>query len=243
MKFLLTAAFTPLFLATHSGAAVIASTDFDARTLATTNVANDTATGPSLNWVTNGVNNPGSMVARAQNGPTGQALFDTTTLTQKMFAPALNTGNGNTFWTTNISLTVSAGSTVSLESVTFDYWAISGGGAQNVTRASDFTATLFNPSAVSVGTASINDASNGTTPGAGTPVTLTFSSPIGLLDPGTYTLQIKGGDYAGTDETGNHTGIDNLSINGTVSAVPEPASLGLSALGLACLAFLRRRPA
>ena len=240
MKFFLTAVIPHAFMITWSGAAVIASTNFDGRVLGTTNVANDTATGSSLNWVTNGVANPGSMNALA-GGVTGQALFNTTTLTQNMFAPAVNTGNGNTFWTTNISLTVSPGSTVSLENITFDYWAISGGGAQNPNRRSDFTATLFNPSAVSVGAVSITDVINGTDnfSGVGTPVTLTFSSPIALIAPGTYSLQIRGGDYAGTDETGNHTGIDNLSVNGTV--VPEPTSLALSSLGLICLASLRRR--
>ena len=42
-------------------AEVIASTTFDGRTLSETNVANDTAS--DLNWIVNGVEDPGSMVS------------------------------------------------------------------------------------------------------------------------------------------------------------------------------------
>ena len=62
---------------------------------------------------------------------------------------------------------------------------------------------------------------------------------MALSDPGTYTLRIKGGDFLGLDESGNHTAIDNLSINGTFTAVPEPSAALLGGLGL--LALLRRR--
>lgn len=214
-------------------AAVIASTDFDGRVLNPSNTATE------LDWVTNGVADPGNMSAFLANGTTAQALFDNNALVQNMFAPALNTGNGNTFWNTSVNLTVLSGATVSLESVSFDYWAISGSAVQNVNRRADFVVTLFDPSAASVGEVSDNVINGtGVASGAGTPVSLVFSSPINLTAPGTYTLRIRGGDII-NNETGNHTAIDNLSINGTVGVIPEPSSLALSALGF--FGLMRRR--
>ena len=65
-NFLFTAALTQAVFSSSAGATVIiASTNFDERTLGETNVANDTAIGASLNWVTNGVADPGSMNALA----------------------------------------------------------------------------------------------------------------------------------------------------------------------------------
>jgi hypothetical protein len=171
------------------------------------------------------------MVALNQNGPSGVALWSTP-LTQNMFAPNLNTGNGDTFWTTNVSLTVSSGSAVTLTDVSFNYWAINGSGAVNPDRRSDFTVSLINPSAVTVATVDIIDSFFRTSPIL---VTATFTSPMLLSDSGTYTLRIKGGDFLGTNESGTHTAIDDLSING----IPEPSAALLGGLGL--LALLRRR--
>jgi hypothetical protein len=131
---------------------------------------------------------------------------------------------------------------VSIDSVAFDYWAVSASQVQNVNRRSDFEVTLLDPSCSPVGTVSIGDVVNGNTfaPGAGTPVLLTFTSPIDLTLPGTYTLGIKAGDFIPPDETGNHTGIDNLTINGT-ALIPEPARGVLAMASLALLAFRRQR--
>ena len=213
-----------------AAAVTLASTNFDGRVLSPVHTATD------LNWVLNGLDDPGNMAAlNAAAAP--QTIFDGA-FVANMFAPGLNTGNGNTFWTTSVALTVSSGSNVTLTDVTFDYWSINGGQSQNVDRRSDFTITLLDPSAASVASVDVVDTISGTA--AGVPlVTATFTSPIALTAPGTYTLVIKGGDFAGTDETGNHTAIDNLSIIGTVSAVPEPSSALLAGLGL--LAMLRRQ--
>ena len=220
--------------AISTNAAIIAATNFDGRTLTTTTNANDTATGASLAWTTNGVTNPGSMVAV---NTAGVGLFNSNALTQNMFAPGLNTANLNTSWTTNVSLTVSSGSTVTLTDVTFNAWSLSGSQAQNPDKKLDFTVSLINPSAATIATVNITDFISGLT--AGSPlVTATFSSAMPLSAPGTYTLSIRGGDFLGLDESGNHTAIDNLSINGTV-AVPEPSAALLGGLGL--LALLRRR--
>jgi hypothetical protein len=211
---LLTTLLTPLtLLVIPATADVIASTNFDGRTLTEVNTANDTATG--LNWVVNGILDPGNMTSlNATGGPL--ALFNTAgKVTENMFAPAINTGNGNTFWTTSINLTVAPGSTVTLTDVTFDNWSVNAGQDQNVNRRSDFTITLLDPSGASIDTVELADSLSGTAAGIPT-VTIPFTTPIALPAAGTYKLVIKGGDFAGTDETGNHTAIDNFIINGTV---------------------------
>lgn len=218
---------------------VIASTDFDGRS-ATNETASD------LSWTTNGVEDPGSMSALSQSGPGTVSLFDGTSLTQNNFTPGINTGNGDTFWSTDVALTVASGFSVSVTDVTFSYVAVNGGEALNVPRESDFVVTLIDPSGNKL-ESDITFGTSGTTSTPQTPtLTALFDQPIALEEPGNYTVRIQGGDLfilnldnpIGTrDETGNHTGIDNLSINGTV--IPEPGSLAL--LGLGGLMMVRRR--
>lgn len=195
---------------------LIASTNFDGRTLSPSNTAG------GLNWTTSGVEDPGIMAAFTWGGA-AQPLFDGNSLTQNMFAPALNVGNAlndeTRSWTTAVKLTVLPGFSVSVASVAFDYWAVSGGQAQQgvgVPRNSDFVATLFSPAMIELATVSQIDVVNGNGSGVGTPVLLTFPAPIALIDPGAYTLRIRAGDID-NNETGNHTAIDNLSVLGTVA--------------------------
>ena len=193
-------------------AEVIASTTFDGRTLSEVNAADDTAS--DLNWIVNGVQDPGSMSAFTAAGG-GLRLFDAQPDVQDIFAPGINTGNGNTFWTTAVSLTVLPGASVTLTDITFDNWSISGGQVQNVNRRSDYTFSVIDPSGATVASVDVVDSLSGTA--AGVPnVTGSFEAPVPLSKPGTYTLGIKGGDFLGANETGNHTAIDNLSINGEV---------------------------
>jgi len=230
---LATAAMVSLVLAASARADIIAATDFDGRTLTTVNQANDTAT--NLNWTTNGVEDPGDMTAVEENGAVFPGLFDGNSLTQNMFAPAINVGNLNTGWKTTVALTVSPGYIVTVTDVTFDYWAISGGQAHNVPRNSDFTVTLFDPANVAIGSDFIDNARSGTTATPPVPTLTANLGAIALSEPGTYTVEIWARE---APETGNHIGIDNLSINGTV-VIPEPAALAL--LGLGGLTLLRRR--
>ncbi|MFT5107258.1 MAG: hypothetical protein ACI8XO_002495 [Verrucomicrobiales bacterium] len=228
--------FTALLLPVGSAsAAVIASTNFDGHTLPSTNTAG------TLNWTLDGVDDPGDMSAfNAAAGP--QALFDGNVLVKNLFIPGINTGNGNTFWTTTVNLTVASGSTVALSDVTFNYWAVNGGQNENVGRRSDFTVTLISPTATLLEAVTVADVIGGNTVIPNDPlVTATFTAPISLTAPGTYTLEIKGGDFVGFNETGNHTGIDNLSINGVVGTIPEPSSVMLVGLGLVGLVTRRRR--
>jgi MYXO-CTERM domain-containing protein len=212
-------------------AAVIASTTFDGQTIAG-NTASD------LGWVLNGVDDPGNMPAfNAAAAP--QNLFNANALVQNIFIPGINVGNGNTFWTTDVSLTVSAGSTVTLTDVTFNSVSVNGGQAENVNRGNDYTVFLFSPlnAVTPVAEVTVADTLAGTV--AGQPLVTLDLADTALTDVGTYTLRIKGGDFSGLDETGNHAGINNLSINGDVSAVPEPSALLLGGLGF--LTLLRRR--
>jgi len=217
-----------------SNAVAIASTNFDGRT-ATGNTAS------VLNWTLDGVSDPGTMSSTVFGGGAVN-LFDNTADNQDSFVPALNTGNGNSSWTTIINLTALAGSLVTVEDITFDYLSMNGGGAINVARKSDFAVTLFSPANVPLATASIDDVVSGTNVvPIIAPVSLTLSNPVALTDPGTYTLVFRGGDFSGDNETGNHTGIDNLAINGTVGLVPEPSTALLSVMAVLGFVFFRRR--
>lgn len=72
----------------------------------------------------------------------------------------------------------------------------------------------------------------------------------GLADPGSMAAFnatggaqaiFNGGDTPNIFTPGINTGIDNLSINGTIGAVPEPSAILLSSLSLLVLAGRRRR--
>lgn len=230
---------TQTTFAASTHADVIASTDFNGRT-ATGNTASD------ITWTTNGVDDPGDMSATIQFTATGVNLFDANTLVQNSFAPGINTGNGNTFWSTDVALTVKDGFEISVTDVTFSYIAVSGSQVLNVNRESDFIVSLIDPSGTEL-ESDIVFGTSGTGSSPQTPtLTAVFDAPIALDQPGTYILRVHGGDLFVTslanpigtkNETGNHTAIDNLSINGSV--VPEPSSIALLALG--GLAMIRRR--
>ncbi|MCH7226895.1 PEP-CTERM sorting domain-containing protein [Haloferula sp. A504] len=215
-----------LTLSASAHAAVLASTDFNDSTASGNTKSN-------LNWSLNGINDPGNLSV-SEFGGGAVNLFNGQTLTQDSFTPALNVANLNTSWTFDIPITVSSGFDVTLTDVTFNALSVSGGEAENPNRQNDFTVSLLNPSNGLVEAITIAD----TVAGSGSQPLVTFDFVDVALDlPGTYTLRIRGGDYTGTDTSGNHTGLDNLTINGT--AIPEPSSFAL--LALAALAAIGRR--
>jgi hypothetical protein len=221
----------PLITAGSASGVVLASTDFDSSTASGNTKSN-------LNWTLNGLQDPGSMSA-FQSGGGAVNMFDGNAFVQDIFIPGINTGNGNTSWTTDLSIAVAAGFNVTLTDVTFNSVSVNGGQAENVNRRNDYTVSILDPTDTEVSTVTVPDTLAGTA--AGQPlVTLDFPDVV-LSSPGAYTLIIQGGDFTGTDETGNHTGIDNLSINGSVSAIPEPSTILLSTLGLVTLLSARRR--
>lgn len=198
-----------LLLSSPGRAEVLAFTDFDDRTA-------DGNTATDLVWTTDGLEDPGDLSAfQFEGGPVN--LFDNTPDNQDSFVPAINTGNGNTSWTTTIPLTPTPGSAVTVEEITFDYLSMSGAGVINVRRRSDFTVTLLDPAGEEVVSASIAEVVSGfNVEPVIAAVSLPLDPPVTLSDPGTYQLVLRGGDFLQDNETGNHTGIDNLSINGTL---------------------------
>lgn len=220
-----------LMTAGPGSGAILAFTDFDA----------STASGNSksgLNWTLNGLEDPGSLSAFQFEGGAIN-LFDANSFVQDIFIPGINTGNGNTSWTTDLGLTVEAGFNVTLTDITFNSVSVNGGQAENVNRRNDYSVTILDPTNTPVASITVADTLAGTT--AGQPlVTLDFADVV-LDSPGSYTMIIRGGDFIGDNETGNHTGLDHLSINGNVSAIPEPSALLLSTLGLLGFLTARRR--
>ena len=210
MKSLLIPPFWALLLiAGTSQAEIIASTTFDGRIA-------DGHTATNLTWVTNGVADPGDLSANRFEGNSIN-LFDGTPDVQNRFVPGINTGNGNTSWVTTVALTPLPGSEVTVENVTLDYIAINGGQVLNVRRRSDFEVTLLDPSGNPLASGNVAEAvsGNGLDPEIA-PVLITLDSPVTLSGSGSYSLIVRGGDFLQDDETGNHTGIDNLSINGSI---------------------------
>jgi len=207
-------------------AAVIAATDFDGRT-ATGKTASD------LNWTLDGLEDPGDITNDTAD------LFDTTTIVQNNFTPGVNVGNGNTTWIADVSITVATGYDVILEDVTFNAVSVNGGQALNVDRRNDYIVSLIDPGNNPLETITVPDVVSGSSASPNQPlVTIDFADVA--LGAGTYILRIEAGDKSGVgaNETGNHTGIDNLSINGTV---PEPTTLALAGLGLMGIIARRRR--
>ncbi len=190
---------------------VIASTTFDGRTV-------NANTAENLTWITNGVADPGAMNAK-QFGAGPINLFDATPDVQDRFVPGINTGNGNTSWVTTVNLNAIPGHSVVVENVTFDYVAISGAQVINVSRRSDFEVILLDSSGTIVASGSISEAASGYNLNPViAPVSIDLDRPVTLLQDGTYSLVLRGGDFLDQNETGNHTGIDNLSINGTTGS-------------------------
>ncbi len=210
------------------GASMLASTNFDGRTVAG-------ATASNLTWILNGVANPGNLTAVVSppviGTPPPMALFNTAAA-QNRFAVDRNL-HTESAWYVDIPLNVGsiplALSTVTLDALIFN----NAGNLQTQQRDLDMRVDLFLSPSTLIDTVAVNNiyAPNGPiTPPQPRPVSFDLTGNI-LSASTTYTLRLRA---SGTGP-GNNAGFDNLSINGS-SAVPEPLSLvvwsTLGAIGL-----------
>lgn len=217
--------------------AIIASTNFDGRT-----VSGATASG--LNWTVNGVADPGSLTAE-DVGPLGPtidpiALFTTAAAAGKFGVDRNIINEGG--WYVDIPLNV-AGLGMRLSTVSLDAYIFNNDGLlQTVSRDLDVTAALFDASNTELGSETKpNIYSVVSPPSPNQPQNLTFdlSSAPQLAANSNYYVRV----IAFSDEVdrGNNAGFDNLVISGTV--VPEPATFAVWALliGIAYLGMSRQR--
>lgn len=201
-----------------SQAVVIVGTDFTGRT-----VSGNTAS--NITWALDGIADPGDLTSIG-----GPGLFDTANA-QGHFAPDRNVGNEGP-WSTNIPL-ILTGSGGTVESVDLDWQHFTNTGAfQGPSRSVDWTATLSGSSSGVLATVT-----NANVSGTSGLETLTFSGPVSLTNAENYNLEIIA---AGSNTTGNNTGLDAIAINGTsVSGPPPPPTYKDAVLASGAFAFFQ----
>ncbi|MBA6372821.1 PEP-CTERM sorting domain-containing protein [Colwellia sp. BRX8-4] len=222
-KFLKVAVAGLIMLASSANAGIIASTDFDNRT-----VAGDTAS--NLDWILDGLSSPGDLSADYN-------LFDTTD-SQNKFAVDRNLSNEGD-WIVDISLNLLYQNNISLSSLTLDAYIFNNSGNfQNVQRNLDIAVSLFDSSNIFLKEFTLLDdifANNGAfTNVNGHNVSVDLEGYF-LLANNDYILRLTGSG----EGNGNNAGFDNLVINGDLTSVPEPTSLAIFALGVMGLAARR----
>ncbi|QDU43798.1 PEP-CTERM motif protein [Symmachiella dynata] len=224
MKHLLLAGMVALGLVGNVEAGIIASTDFDGRTVSG-------ATASNLTWTVNGVADPGSLTASDNlfDTPDAQNIF----AVNKNFAPAGQ-------WTVDIALNVGS-SALQLDTVTLDAYILDRNGIfQPKNRDLDLRIDLLNGGILDSDSVNNIYPQNDNPPVQPQPVSFDLSGNI-LAANTNYILRITASNTPGS--FGNNAGFDNLVVNGMV-AVPEPSTfalLGIGGLALVGYGVRRRR--
>lgn len=196
----LTALFFAFCVATQAHGISLVSTDFTGRT-----VAGNTAS--NISWTVFAVADPGDLTAVDVNS-TGSlnGLFDTANA-QGHFAPDLNTGNEGP-WSTATALSLNVPS-ITVEEVVIDWQHFNNSGNfQGVNRSVDWTVNIVGSASGTIASAAANNI-NGT---SGVE-TIAFGSPVMLSNDETYNVVVQA---TGSNGTGNNTGLDGLTINGSI---------------------------
>tara|TARA_B100000809_G_C15072586_1_gene506628 strand:- start:538 stop:1230 length:693 start_codon:yes stop_codon:yes gene_type:complete len=222
-KFLKGALAGLIMLASSANAGIIASTDFDDRTIAGNTASN-------LDWILDGLSSPGDVSADYN-------LFDTTASKNK-FAVDRNLSNEGD-WIVDISLNLLSKNNISLSSLSLDAYIFNNNGNfQNVQRNLDIHVSLFDSSNILLKEFTLLDdiyANNGVFTNAnGHNINVDLEGYF-LLASNDYILRLTGSG----EGYGNNAGFDNLVINGYLTSIPEPTNLAIFALGIIGLAARR----
>lgn len=196
------------------GGAVL-STDFAGRTVSGSAAQN-------ITWTTIGLANPGDVTAvreTPESSSTFEGLFDTAD-SGGHFAVNRNIGNEGP-WSVDIPLVPSSSSQVDVESVLIDWQDFNNSGAYQFSSYPKlFTVTIKDSSMNVLGVKTVTAS---TAAGANT---ATFASPVTLTSGNTYTMNIRAENNANT--TGNNTGLDAITVYGSVTASGAIANLAPS---------------
>ena len=217
---------------------ILLATDFTGRT-----VTGDTAS--NITYVTNGLADPGDLTALEENPGDDQlaGLFDSGEGIDD-FIPVLNTDTADD-WAVTVPLTFDAGITsVTIDRLVLDGEMVSAGAAHQVgfPRDTDLRVSVLGSVSGLLASETLETGSQETT------WSLTFFDaldPIVLEAGEDWSLRIETlyatedeVDFEG-EEAGNHTGLTGFAIHG--SAIPEPATVGLLAVGGIVMLARRRR--
>lgn len=201
-------------IALTSQAAVIADWDFSGVDYTGVSV-NDSAAGSLIASTASGV---------AANA-TSTDLIGSANLKFSVAGGGVGELNLNNFGSISFTIDADAGYKVDLTSIDLSAWRNGGGAAPNFTFQ------------VSIDGGALQE--YGTTISAGTPgafTDYTFTETLSSVDGGTAEIF-----YAPTPATTGNIHVNGLTVNGGITAIPEPATLGLVALFGGGIVFIRRR--
>ncbi len=220
-----------LLLAAPADATVILSSDFNS-----VDMTDGTAPYVSTNntWdAANGIDTPaGSLTFVDPTGGDVDGFF--TNVAHEISVDYNMTGDGP--WSTSVALVLDAG-TASIDLTTLDFnWRVtSNSGANNTpnSKSDTWTAEITGSGSGSLGTASIGPAAPGN-PNQFRSIDMS-SFTLDNSETWALSLRIDGTNY------GHNASLKDLTLNGEITPIPEPATMGLLALG--GLGLLRRRRA
>lgn len=243
-----------LVLASTAPAAVLVTFPFSGST--TGNIYDPTSTntllnptGVATNMTASNITQAGAIAWRFQTGTTNMSIYPGNTAVNSSTATgtALTTATGTATATDAVAqgsyftftITADPGYELDMTSLTFD---VARGGAGTRGFAIQTSATGFSTN----GSTNLNSSTGAVAAGASTAVTTNIPTYTGIsmdLSGAAYqnltSLEVRVYSYSGA--VNSSLEYDNFVLNGTVSAVPEPATWGMMACAGTMFMVMRRR--